>query len=263
MEHEIELKLRVEPDAADRVLRTPALRGLREGRARAERLVSVYFDTENCALAARGLALRIRHSGRSRVQTVKGPLANGHGGSLQRHGEWTTEIAGDRPDLDRIAEPDLRKFLTRRKLKNGLEEVFRTEIHRRTVPLVFGETRAELAFDHGVIRSGEREEPVCEVELELLEGDPSHLYDIALMLAGELPLCVEHRTKSARGYRLFRGTQPVAIRAGGLDLAPAMTVRDAFFAIANGCLAQLRANEMLVLEGQDPEGIHQVRVSVR
>jgi triphosphatase len=72
MENEIELKLRVAPDAANRVLRTPALRGLREGRSRSRRLTSVYFDTPDCAFAARDMALRIRHSGRIRLQTVKG-----------------------------------------------------------------------------------------------------------------------------------------------------------------------------------------------
>lgn len=263
MENETELKLRVEPEAAPRVLRAPALRGLREGRTRTKRLVSVYFDTANCALAARGLALRIRHAGRFRIQTVKGRLSKGSGGSLQRHTEWSTEVEGEAPELQKIADPKLRQTLMRQAGKGGLGEVFRTEIERRTVPLVFEDTRIELAFDRGVVRSAEKEEPVCEVELELTDGNPAHLYDLALLLAAELPLSVEHRTKSARGYNLYRGTVPGPVRASRLDLAPGMTVWEAFVAIARDCLAQLQANEFPALDGEDPEGVHQARVAVR
>jgi triphosphatase len=263
MENEIELKLRVAPDAANRVLRTPALRGLREGRSRSRRLTSVYFDTPDCAFAARDMALRIRHSGRIRLQTVKGKLANGHGGSLQRHAEWTTEVSGDLPELHKIAEPKLREALFKRAARSGLDEVFRTMIERRTLPLLFDGTHIELAFDRGVVRSGEREEDICEVELELLEGDPERLYDLALLLAAELPLSVEHRTKSARGYHLYRGTAPEPVRAESVALAAGMTVWEAFVAIARNCLTQLQANEMPVLAGEDPEGVHQARVAVR
>lgn len=263
MENEIELKLRVAPDAAGRVLRTPALRGLREGRSRGKRLISVYFDTPDCTFAARGVALRIRHAGRSRVQTVKGRLAKSRGGSLQRHAEWTTEVAGDLPELHKVSDGKLRETLFKHAAKSGLDEVFRTMIERRTVPLVFEETRIELAFDRGIVRSGEREEAICEVELELLEGDPSRLYDLALLLAVELPLSVEHRTKSARGYDLYKGAVPRPVRAGKLSLAKTMTVWEGFIAIARDCLTQLQANETPVLAGEDPEGVHQARVAVR
>jgi len=175
MENEIELKLRMAPDAANHVLRTPALLGLREGRSRSKRLISVYFDTPDCTFAARGLALRIRHAGRSRVQTVKGKLAKSHGGSLQRHAEWTMEVAGDLPELHKITDGKLRETLFKQAAKSGLVEVFRTMIERRTVRLVVEDTHIELAFDRGIVRSGERQETVCEVELELLEGYPTRL----------------------------------------------------------------------------------------
>jgi len=48
-------------------------------------------------------------------------------------------------------------------------------IERRTVRLVVEDTHIELAFDRGIVRSGERQETVCEVELELLEGYPTRL----------------------------------------------------------------------------------------
>ena len=38
----------------------------------------------------------------------------------------------------------------------------------------------EVAFDDGVIESGEHREPVSEVELELKSGDLRALYDLGL-----------------------------------------------------------------------------------
>ncbi|MQX37532.1 CHAD domain-containing protein [Roseospira navarrensis] len=47
------------------------------------------------------------------------------------------------------------------------------------------------------------------------------------------------------------------------DLRPAMTVAGGFQAIARACLAQMVANAGAVLDGRDPEGVHQMRVGTR
>jgi len=49
--------------------------------------------------------------------------------------------------------------------------------------------------------AGDRCEPVCEIELELKEGDVAALYDIALDMLAVAPLRLERRSKSARGFR--------------------------------------------------------------
>ena len=68
-------------------------------------------------------------------------------------------------------------------------------------------TRIEAAVDRGMIRASEsgRSEPISEVELELKDGDPAALYDLALELLETAPLRIDLRSKSERGYRLAAG----------------------------------------------------------
>ena len=61
---ETELKLRFAPDAAAAIIRHPALKPFKRARARASQLTSTYFDTPDGALAAAGVALRLRRDGR-------------------------------------------------------------------------------------------------------------------------------------------------------------------------------------------------------
>src|SRR3546814_7179984 len=67
MADEIELKLDLTPEAADALEATTVLPGdpgIAEQR-------SVYFDTLDHQLSKTGLSLRIRRSGRKRLQTIK------------------------------------------------------------------------------------------------------------------------------------------------------------------------------------------------
>ncbi|TMH07639.1 MAG: CYTH domain-containing protein, partial [Betaproteobacteria bacterium] len=82
--HEIELKFQVA--AVARAAVDSAVAG-RTPRPR-EHLQAAYFDTADRALAAAGLALRVRHEGRRWVQTLKGP-----GGDGMTHAEHNVPLA--------------------------------------------------------------------------------------------------------------------------------------------------------------------------
>jgi inorganic triphosphatase YgiF len=71
MGREVELKLELPPTAIDEVARLPWLSEVSKGPATREELVTVYFDTAKSKLRKHGLALRIRHTGENRVQTIK------------------------------------------------------------------------------------------------------------------------------------------------------------------------------------------------
>ena len=66
------------------------------------------------------------------------------------------------------------------------------------------ETRIEAAADQGQVAAvdGKSCEPVCEIELELKEGEVTALYDVALDMLAVAPMRLERRSKSARGFRL-------------------------------------------------------------
>jgi inorganic triphosphatase YgiF len=258
---EVELKLEIAPDAIGRLRRNPLVRSLATRRGQTKRLRTVYFDTPALLLSQQGMALRVRHDGRRRIQTLKQPVIGPAG--LQASRELECEIAGEAPDLSRIEDAPLQAFFAANNVGTALAPIFETRIERRIWPLHMFDSTIELALDVGEIRSGERSQPICEAELELRSGRRGRLFELALALHDALPVRLGHHTKAARGYRLFTAADVTPVRAAPVRLDPAMSAGEAFAEIARSCLDQLRGNEACTRRGEDPEGIHQMRVAVR
>jgi triphosphatase len=256
---EIELKLRMKPDELGRLRRHPALRALRLASSRTRKLHNVYFDTEDFALRKNRMALRVRHVGRQRIQTLKAPGA-GASGAAHHYLEWESAIDGDQPVLAEIGDAAVRETLPD---EAELRQAFVSDISRSTVPLVMRDSKIELALDTGEIATVNGSEQVCEAELELKSGRPARLYELALQLHEDVPFTVEYRSKAARGYDLLTGAQPGASKAAPLDLDADLGAWEAFVVIARQCLQHLRANEDCARLGKEPEGVHQLRVGIR
>ncbi len=260
---EVELKLLIDPADIPRLRRHPLLKALCPSGPKTRKLASIYFDTDDFVLKNRAIALRVRRSGRQWIQTVKG------GGSvragLHRRDEWEAPVARSTPDFTKIADPGLIRLFASDDLRQRLHPVFATEFNR-TVWLL--ETQAgdqvEMALDRGEIRADQKSAPICEVELELKAGNPAALYELALALQEAVPLRPENASKAERGYALCAAPSPrLAVKATLPELAREMTVDAAFRAIAWNCIGQLQDNQGRLLQGYDPELIHQMRVAVR
>jgi inorganic triphosphatase YgiF len=224
------------------------------------RLVSTYYDSPERELAQHSLILRVRKAGGRYVQTVKSAGANG--ASMLGRGEWEDEVAGDRPDPDAAQSGRLLPS----EITGRLLPVFRTKVMRLAVPLAPApETRIEAAIDRGNIRAAERDrsEPISEIELELLDGPPSALYDVALRLLEVAPFRIEPRSKAERGYRLADGgRRPRASHFGGVEVRPEATGEDVLRSVGHACVTQILGSEAAALAAR-PDGIHQMRVALR
>ena len=257
---EIELKLRVAPKAIRRLAGCHLLRGT--GRPLSHRLRSIYYDTPALDLLRQRIALRTRRENGAWVQTVKGEGTVLAG--LHERAESEATVTGPEPDLSRIEDSVLGAALKRPGIRDELRPVFVTDIRRsrRLLKCADG-TIIEASIDHGMIRSGDRVEPVAELELELKSGERAQLYELALKLQEALPLALENRSKAERGYALqgMHEESPVKAQAAALD--PEMSVSDAFKAVMSANLAHLHANERGTLAGTDPEYLHQMRVALR
>lgn len=258
---EIELKLALAPADLGRFLRLAVLKPYLVGQAPSVQLESRYYDNAGEALAAKGLALRVRKAGRRHIQTLKVPMADP--GGLQHTHEYEAERPDFTPDLSAIPDGVLPADLATPAFQKELRAHFLTRFRRRAVHLVFEGNRIELALDSGVIEAAGQQEPICEAELELKDGDPASLYRLALLLHQAVPFHLEARTKAARGYALAKGERPQAVRAKAITLDGAMTTAEGFGQIARACLAQLLGNETVVLTDNAPEGVHQMRVGLR
>ncbi len=259
MKVEIELKLRVPPEAVARLGRHPLLKSA----SRPTKLVSVYFDTPSLDLKSKAIALRMRKEGKRWIQTVKG--GGGMLAGVHTRCEWETPVVRGALDFTKIEDRALIQLFGSSELRRNLSPVFVTEFSRKSIPVEFGGSTIEYCLDRGKILSGGREEPVSEVELELKSGHPSALFDFALELQKTVPLFVEGRSKAERGYALFMGGSVRApAKASAVNLDRKMDVGAAFREIVKGCLWQLQGNVQGLLDRDaDCEYLHQMRVGLR
>ncbi|MES2350198.1 MAG: CHAD domain-containing protein, partial [Pseudomonadota bacterium] len=99
--------------------------------------------------------------------------------------------------------------------------------------------------------------------LELKDGAPASLFSFALQLQEQIPVRVSNTNKAERGYTLCRQTGTVPYRAKPVQLDAGATVSDALQAVLGNCLQHIQRNENAVIEGDDAETLHQMRIGVR
>lgn len=225
------------------------------------RLSTTYFDTADAALRDKGLALRVRRDGRRYVQTIKGRNETGSGSALSRR-EIEAPVRSASPDLSAISDPDIAAEVQRSSLA-GLKPVFHVNVERISLKEPPATPGVTVDIDVGEVKAGRRRAPICEVELESRGASLQALYKLALQLHRTVPLRVSKVSKSDTGYRLRAGDQPSPSKAAKLALDPDATAEQALRDIIGSCLDQLIDNEPCVSGTKDPEGIHQMRVSLR
>ena len=264
---EIELKLLIDPAQAD-ALRTHALlKKYAAGAPVRQQMMTTYFDTPDLYFSRHRAALRVRQTGAGWVQTLKD--GNEVQGGLHSRNEWEAHIDDNVPDLaalrelagaaspwfDRLSDEDLQERIA---------PVFSNRIDRTAWMLAFpGGQQAELVLDQGELHRGALQEPISEIELELKSGDAAPLFDFALELQQEIPLRLGNASKSARGYAMMHPAPPALVKAAPVQLKANMRAEDALKAIAANCIAQVQGNEPGVMQGGDPEHLHQMRVGLR
>lgn len=251
-----EIELKLELDSAGVGSRLPA--GLRRlpGVVGGRRLRSRYFDTADLALHREGLTLRVRGDGEGFVQTVKREA----GTSLIERPEWEITLRRDEPDLAAAVASGAPAHLQE---VGALVPVFETRIARTAWRFERGGSDIELVFDQGEVATGAQASPIREIELELKGGAPGELFRLARELARRMPLRLGIQSKSERGYRLVTGSSPGPAKAEKLHLAADADAGEAFRAVALACLRHFRLNEAGIIDGRDPESLHQARVAIR
>lgn len=265
---EVELKLLVDEDGAQALLRHPLLQQYASAPPRQQQQSSTYFDTPDLQVRRSDAGLRVRQiDGERWIQTFKGG-GEVNGGLHSRH-EWESRVAGPEPDL-----PALRslvdthgawgKLLCSPALKRQLSPLFSTHVTRTIWDLRLPQgDEVECVLDQGNLERNNDQVPISEIELELKSGDPVHLFDFALALSADIPMHIGSLSKADRGYAMISPQPDRAVKATPLTLSRRMTIEKAFQAIAANCMAHIQANEAGVAHGHDVESLHQMRVGLR
>lgn len=189
---EIEVKFRATPEVI------AVLRQDFPGQEQVIQMQTTYYDTPDGALSARHYTLRRRLENDLSICTLKAPTS-GFG-----RGEYELEC-----DCIESAIPELCKLSGLEELPTlvqaGLTPVCGAAFTRIAKPLTLPGCTAELALDQGILSGGDKEIPLCEVELELKSGDQKTLLAFAKSLAGKYNLQLEQKSKFRRALALAKG----------------------------------------------------------
>lgn len=266
---EAELKITLDEAGLARLRRQPALARLRVGERRTQQLVSVYYDTPEHALAAAGVALRLRRVGRGWVQTIKRKGADAVASSgFFSHEEDERPAAGGRLVLSGD-DPDGALAAVRAAAADApLAPVFETRIRRQSQNLRTEDgSEVELALDDGEVRAGEASSPIREAEIELVSGTVGAVFAVGRSLFHQGPVLFSAENKAARGYALAKSgevqTRLVPRNARTLAIAGDATAESVARDVFRDCLAQISTNMAVVAGSEAPEGPHQLRVGLR
>lgn len=256
---EFELKFALDASDAAGFRHAGALAGVRPTR---RRLLNLYFDTPKAELARAQMALRLRRAGGHWFQSLKAG-ASGAGG-IHARSEWEFPRPGPRLDLSLFGDTPLAQLKDAGHLHERLATVFTVTFDREAwvVESAPG-SRIEVALDRGEVSVAGRRDAICEVELEVLEGENAAAFELAHALLAAIALRPSTVTKAQRGWRLARGEDLEPARAQRAALEDSMSPGAAAHATIASGLAQLQANEEGVLASTDPEFVHQMRVALR
>lgn len=159
---------------------------------------STYYDTPAGDFSARHMTLRLRRENGACVCTLKTPLPDGS------RGEWecpARQIADGIAALVALGAP--REILDLS--KNGIKPLCGARFTRLAVELPTADGVAELALDSGRLYGGNREMPLCEVELEKKSGSDAATAALAEELAARYGLKAEEKSKFRRAADLAQG----------------------------------------------------------
>lgn len=224
---EIELKFQV-PAGQLAAVKT-ALLALPGAEPQALAMHAAYFDTPDNRLARHKMAVRVRREGMAWVQTFK---AGGADAMTRLEDNQVLPPPGPRfqdgrpvADLQRHADPRLQAALAKalgdEARGAGLGVVYETVFDRHTALLQGPRGTVQLCLDQGVVRAGSLEEPLAEVEFELVEGEARTVIDLAREWVDRHGLWWDVQSKAYRGTRLAQAAagerimhcRPVALGA--------------------------------------------------
>ena len=232
MQKETEIKLRVSRETLAALREHPLLKKRNKSGWERHELMNQYFDTPERDLAQAKVALRLRRDGEEVIQTLKTRGQSVAGLSERNEYDWHLPKAKlDLKKLDGECWPEALAELDKKTLK----AIFTTDFVRERAEIAWGRGKSkvviEAALDLGHVVVGKQKEEICELELELREGEPAALLELAAELAATLPLMPCDISKAERGYRLYdAGSYALSLPAP--QLTAETPLDDAFAALS-------------------------------
>ncbi|WP_202304202.1 CYTH domain-containing protein [Dryocola clanedunensis] len=246
MPQEIELKFIVNPAALD-TLRT-TLNSLESVHSEPRQLLNIYYETAENTLRSHDMGLRIRGVDGQYEMTMK--IAGRVIGGLHQRPEYNVELSKAELDLSLLPAEVWPEGTDIGRLQAELKPLFSTDFTREKWVVTHGGSKIELALDLGDVKADELSEALCELELELLEGETSAVLELAQQLVTQPGLRQGSLSKAARGYHLAQGDAAREIKPlTVLRVAPKATVEQGLEGALEMALAHWQYHEELWVRG--------------
>lgn len=242
MAQEIELKFIVETDSVDALRQH--LNTLSGEHHEPVQLLNIYYETPDSWLRSHDMGLRIRGANGRYEMTMK--IAGRVVGGLHQRPEYNIDISRPELELDRFPAEVWPHGELPATLAAQVQPLFSTDFWREKWLVAEGKSRIEIALDLGEVKAGDLQEPICELELELLEGDVNDVLKLARRLVNQSGLRQGSLSKAARGYHLAGGNAPRALKETAiLQVAPKASVEQGMEAALELALSQWLYHEEL------------------
>jgi inorganic triphosphatase YgiF len=121
----------------------------------------------------------------------------------------------------------------------------------------------EVALDIGRIMAGDKCTPICELEMELLAGQPAALFDLGQQIACTVAVLPLSQSKAERGVALARGRLDTPLSAMPPKLAADLSLSVAAVCVLREMFCHFTTNLNTLRISDDPEVVHQARVGWR
>ena len=164
------------------------------------KMETTYYDAPDKALSDRWYTLRRRMENDRCVCTLKAPV------SQRGRGEWEVDCDNIEKailELCKLGAPKDLILLTR----GGVIPVCGAKFTRIAKTLILENCTVELALDEGILFGGGKEIPLCEVEVELKEGEPFSADLFATILSSQYGLTAQRHSKFRRALSLYESSK--------------------------------------------------------
>lgn len=228
---------------------------------RRSQLSVTYFDAPGRPLETSNAFLGIERRGRRYCQRLETD-ASKLGAATLRH-VWNDPTPSADPVISRVPDCEIQGLMDGR-LADEFTPLCRTDIKcttRRMRMATGGEITA--AIDVGEMIADSAKRHFGQLTLKTASGPRHLLFETALQIARSAPLRIAGEPPVKRLLGLMAGQTPKSRKAGTLYLSEDATVEDALAHMAQSCIDHILANQVCLLESEDPEGVHQMRVAMR
>lgn len=161
-------------------------------------LGNTYYDTPELFFASQKMGLRVRTQNTDFELTLKtkGEIVGG----LHIRPEYNLALANTQPDFQALVEKFDLPFENATQISEQLQPTFSTDFNRQTWLVKVGGAEIEIALDQGMIKNSFGQEPICELEFEMKQGELADLFALLEFMPKADGMWLSGLSKAQRGY---------------------------------------------------------------